>query len=185
VRRRARAWVTPRCAGMALLLLAGGVITAVGAPEAEAQSRGQARGDRVGSIAAGGTLYAADTRFDDGIIVRGSVGYALTPAWMLEAGVGRHACFDCDRFWILDAGVQWQRPGERFRPYVSIGGGRASDPGFVGVEWGPYASAGSRIALDGLWGVQAELRVRQLGLAVRGADGMGELTVGVTRAIGR
>jgi hypothetical protein len=166
------------------LILTGGIVTAVGASGSEAQSRSQEKGDLVASLGAGGTLYAVDTRFDDGFIVRGSLGYVLAPAWMITAGVGRHSCFDCDRFWIIDGGVQWQRPGERFSPFVSLGGGRASDPGFMGTESGPHASVGSRFALDDTWGIQLELRVRTLGRAVGGPDGMGELTVGVTRTLG-
>jgi len=53
----------------------------------------------------------------------------------------------------------------------------------MGVEWGPYASVGSGIALDDTWGIGLELRVRQLGSAMVGPDAMGELTVGVNRAI--
>jgi hypothetical protein len=166
----------------ALVLAAlAGVTWASGAREVEAQTRGQQRGDMVGSLGAGGTLYAVDTRLDEGHMIRGSVGYALTPAWLLEAGVRRHGCFDCQRFWIVDAGVQWQRPGERFSPFVSAGGGRASDPGFMGTEWGPYASVGSGVRFSETTSLQLEFRVRQLGGAMRSPDGMGELTMGVTR----
>jgi len=176
-----RPWaIIPGGAGRTLaLVMATGILWTIGVREVEAQPRAQQRGDLLGSIGAGGTLYAVDTRLDEGSIIQGGLGYALTPAWTLEAGVRRHGCFDCDRFWIVDAGVQWQRPGERFSPYASAGAGRASDPGFMGTEWGPYGSVGSWMQLNKTSKLKLELRVRQLGGGMRSPDGMGELTLGV------
>jgi len=135
MRGQGRPWAIPGGVGRALALaMAAGILWTIGVREVEAQPRAQQRGDVLGSIGAGGTLYAVDTRLNEGSMVQGSLGYALTPAWTLEAGVRRHGCFDCDRFWIVDAGMQWQRPGERFSPYASAGAGRASDPGFMGTE---------------------------------------------------
>jgi len=181
MRRHGRAWhITPGGTGRALaLIVAAGILWTIGARELEAQPGAQQRGDVVGSIGVGGTLYAVDTRINEGTMIQGGLGYALTPAWMLEAGVRRHGCFDCDRFWIVDAGVQWQRAGERFSPYASAGAGRASDPEFMGVEWGPYASVGSWMHLSRTSKLKLELRVRQVGGGMRSPDGMGELTLGV------
>ncbi len=184
MKRGMRPGATPGGAGRTLaLVLAAGLALAGGVREVEAQTRTQQRGDILGSIGAGGTLYAVDTRFNEGGTVRGGLGYALGPGWTLEAGVRRHGCFDCDRFWIVDAGVQCQRPGDRFSPFVSAGGGRASDPGFMGTEWGAYASVGSWMQLTSASRLQLELRVRQLGGGLRNPDGMGELTLGATRRV--
>ncbi len=175
-------WAVPSWAvGTRALVLWAGLALAVVAGGAAAQTQEPDPGEVLVSIGVGGTLYSVDTRVDEGRILRGGLAYALSRAWMLEVGVRRHDCLDCHRFWILDAGVQWRRPGERFSPFLSAGGGRASDPGFMGTEWGPYVSVGSWIPLPGAWGLQLELRGRMLGGGLRNPDGMGEGTVAVTR----
>jgi len=184
MKRGMRPWAASGGVGRVLaMVLAAGVVWASWVWEVEAQTPTQQRGDILGSVGAGGTLYTIDTRINEGGMVRGSLGYALARAWAVEAGVRRHGCFDCDQFWILDAGVQWQRPGERFSPFVSAGGGRASDPGFMGTEWGTYASVGSWMQVTSTSRLQLEIRVRQLGYGMGSPNGMGELTLGVTRRV--
>jgi hypothetical protein len=163
------------------LILLAGLALAVGVGKAAAQTQEPDRGEVLVSIGVGGTLYSVDTRLDEGRLLRGGLAYVLSRSWMLEVGVRRHDCLDCHRFWILDAGAQWRRPGERLSPFFSAGGGRASDPDFMGTEWGPYASVGSWVELPGAWKLQLELRGRMLGGGLRNPDGMGELTVAVTR----
>ncbi len=137
----------------------------------------QQTGDWIVSLGAGGTLYSISTRFDDGTVVRGGVGYVLTPALMIEGGLRRHACFDCDRFMIVDAGLQARHRGDRFSPFVSAGVGLSSDPEFMGSGWGAQAAVGSWVRLGGKWDLQLELRGRQVGFS--SSNHMGELSVGV------
>lgn len=142
-------------------------------------AQAQEVGDWVVSLGAGGTLYSIETRFDDGTIVRGGVGYLLTPTLMIEGGLRRHDCFDCDRFLIFDAGVQARHRGDRFSPFVAAGGGLSSDPEFMGRRWGAQAAVGSWIRLSSLWDLQLEARGRQVGFS--SSFYMGEFSVGVAR----
>jgi hypothetical protein len=131
----------------------------------------------IAGLGGGMSLYGISTRFDDGTILRGSLGYSPIPWLVLEAGARWHGCFDCDRFSILEGGVQFRRPGSRFSPFVSAGGGRSSDPEFMGSEWGFHVAAGSWLWLSDDWGLQVEARGRQVGPG----DHMGEFTAGVAR----
>ena len=142
-------------------------------------TQAQEPGDWIVSVGAGSTLYVIETRFDDGTLLRGGVGYVLTPTLMVEGGLRRHGCFDCERFLILDAGLQAHHRGDRFRPFVAAGGGLSSDPGFIGTKWGAHAAVGSWIRLSGKWNLQLELRGRQVGVSSSGI--MGEFTIGVAR----
>lgn len=139
--------------------------------------QGQEAGEVVAAVGGGMTLYSIDTRFDDGTVLRGSVGYSLLPYLMVEGGGRWHRCFDCDRFLVAEAGVQLRHPGPRWSPFVAVGGGRSSDPGFMGPEWGLYAAVGSWLWSSGGWGLQLEARGRQVGQD----DYMGEFSVGAAR----
>jgi len=164
---------------LASFLTAFGLATAAllspGAAEA------QEAGDRMVWLVAGGSLYGIETRFDEGTILGGGVGYLLTPSLMMEGGVRRHGCFDCDRFLIFDAGVQARRRGDRFTPFLAAGAGLASDPGFMGRKWGAHAGVGSWIRLADGWDLQVEARGRQVG----SSGYMGEVSVGVGRRFTR
>lgn len=144
-------------------------------------AQAQEAGDWVVSLGAGGTLYSIETRFDDGTILRGGVGYVLTPTLMIEGGLRRHGCFDCDRFLIFDAGVQARHRGDRFSPFVAVGGGLSSDPEFMGRKWGAQAAVGSWVRLSNDWDLQLEARGRQVGFS--SSSLMGEFSVGVARRI--
>jgi hypothetical protein len=156
-----------------------GIVALASARTAQAQEAG----DWIVSLGAGGTLYGIETRFEDGTLLRGGVGYVLTPNLMVEGGVRRHGCFDCDRFLILDAGLQARHRGDRFSPFLAAGGGLSSDPGFMGSKWGAQAAVGSWVRLSGGWDLQLEVRGRQVG--VSSSDYMGEVTVGVARRFRR
>jgi hypothetical protein len=143
----------------------------------------QQAGDWLVSLGAGGTLYGIETRFDDGTILRGGVGYVLTPTLMLEGGLRYQRCFDCERFLVFDAGLQAHHAGDRFSPFVSAGAGLSSDSGFMGRKWGAYASAGSWVRLVGPWDLQLEARGRQVGFT--SSDYMGEFSVGVSHRFAR
>jgi len=134
-------------------------------------------------LGAGGTLYGIETRFDDGTILRGGVGYVLTPTLMLEGGVRHQRCLDCERFLILDAGIQARHQGDRFSPFVAAGAGLSSDSGFMGRKWGAHAAVGSWVRLGGPWDLQLEARGRQVGFS--SSDYMGEFSVGVARRFAR
>lgn len=139
--------------------------------------RAQETGEIVVSMGGGMTLYSIDTRFDDGTVLRGSVGYSPLPYLMVEGGGRWHRCFDCDRFLVGEAGVQLRYPGPRWSPFVSVGGGRSSDPGFMGPEWGLHAAVGSWLWLSEEWGLQLEARGRQVGHS----NYMGEFSLGGAR----
>ena len=158
------------------VLLLSVAIVAVGSART---TQAQEPGDWIVSVGAGGTLYGIETRFDDGTLLRGGIGYALTPTLMIEGGLRRHGCFDCERFLILDAGLQAHHRGDRFRPFVAAGAGLSSDPGFMGTKWGAHAAVGSWLRLSREWDLQLELRGRQVG--VSSSDTMGEFTIGVAR----
>lgn len=162
-----------------VITLAMGIMALAPARTAQAQEAG----DWIVSLGAGGTLYGIETRFDDGTLLRGGVGYALTPNLMVEGGVRRHGCLDCDRFLILDAGLQARHRGDRFSPFLAAGGGLSSDPGFMGSKWGAHAAVGSWVRLSGEWDLQLEVRGRQVG--VSSSDYMGEVTMGVARRFRR
>jgi hypothetical protein len=162
-----------------VITLAMGSMALVSARTAEAQEAG----DWIVSLGVGGTLYGIETRFDDGTLVRGGVGYVLSPNLMVEGGVRRHGCFDCDRFLVLDAGLQARHRGDRFSPFLAAGGGLSSDPGFMGSKWGAHAAVGSWVRLSGAWDLQLEVRGRQVGIS--SSDYMGEVSVGVARRFRR
>lgn len=135
----------------------------------------------IAGLGGGMSLYGISTRFDDGTILRGSVGYSPMAWLVMEAGARWHGCFDCDRFSILEGGVQFRRPGSRFSPFASAGGGRSSDPEFMGSQWGLHVAVGSWLWLSDNWGLQVEARGRQVG----SGDHMGEFTAGVARRFRR
>ncbi len=175
-RREAVRWIGWVVAG---LLLVPGC-----APGVEAQEA--ARNDGGGWsvwVGGGGTLYGIETRFDEGAMVGGGVGYRIAPAFMVEGGLRLHSCFDCDRFLVLDAGLQAHRAGERWSPFVGAGAGVVSDPGFMGTKAGLHVSVGSWLRLGGSWDARIEARARQVGIS--SSDAMGEALVGVARRFGR
>jgi hypothetical protein len=143
----------------------------------------QEPGDWIVRLGAGGTLYSIETRFDSGTILQGGVGYMLTPTLMIEGGLRRQSCFDCDRFMVLDAGLRARRGGDRVSPFVAGGAGLSSDPGFMGRKWGAHAAVGSSIRLGGEWDLELEVRGRQVGFA--SSDYMGQVSVGVARRLTR
>ena len=100
-------------------------------------------------LGGGMSLYSISTRFDTGTIVRGSVGYSPIPWLVVETGARWHGCPDCDSFSILDGGLQLRLPGDRLSPFAAAGGGRSSDPEFMGSEWGLYAAVGGWLWLSG------------------------------------
>lgn len=132
-------------------------------------------------LGGGMSLYSISTRFDTGTIVRGSVGYSPIPWLVVETGARWHGCPDCDSFSILDGGLQLRLPGDRLSPFAAAGGGRSSDPEFMGSEWGLYAAVGGWLWLSGDWGLQLEARGRQVGSGAH----MGEFTVGGARRFRR
>lgn len=143
----------------------------------------QEAGDWIVQLGAGGTLYGIETRFDDGTILRGGVGYVLTPTFSIEAGLRHQRCLDCDRFLIVDAGLQARMDGGRFSPFLAAGAGLSSDPGFMGRKWGAHSAVGTSIRLVGPWDLQLEARGRQVGLS--SSDYMGEFSAGVARRFSR
>ena len=177
--RPAATWAAFVVGSRVVITLVMGIMALAPARTAQAQEAG----DWIVSLGAGGTLYGIETRFDDGTLLRGGVGYVLTPNLMVEGGVRRHGCFDCDRFLILDAGLQARHRGDRFSPFLAAGGGLSSDPGLMGSKWGAHAAVGSWVRLSGEWDLQLELRGRQVG--VSSSDYMGEITVGVARRFRR
>lgn len=137
----------------------------------------QERSDVVVAAGVGMTFYAISTRVDTGSIFRGSLAYGPLPWLLVEAGARWHRCPDCHGFSVVEGGVQLRRPAERVSPFVAVGGGRSSDPEFMGSEWGLHASVGSWFWLPDNWGLQLELRGRQVGSGAH----MGEFSVGVAR----
>lgn len=128
----------------------------------------------------GGTYYCIVTRCNTGTIARASVGYSPIPSVMIEGGARWHHCFDCDRFVIGEGGVQVRYPASTVSPFLSAGGSLSSDPEFMGDEWGLYAAVGSWVWLSRSWGLQLELKGRQVG-----SDHMGELSLLAARRVGR
>jgi len=127
----------------------------------------------------GGTFYGISTRTNTGTALVGLVGYDLGPNLMIEAGVRRHQCVDCDRFLIAEGGLHLKYPGRTFSPYVAGGYGVVSDPEFMGTEHGLHAAVGVWLWPERPWGLRTEVRGRQAGKG----DGMGEASVLLTRRL--
>ena len=123
----------------------------------------------------GGTYYCIVSRCDTGTTILGMGGYAPAPFLLVEAAVRWHQCFDCDRFVIVEGGLQLRYPGRRLEPFVAGGVGLSSDPEFMGDQFGLHAAAGTWIRVSPRWGLKTEVRGRQVG----GGDLMGEASVAV------
>lgn len=141
---------------------------------------GQRPSSAVVGLSAGGTYYCIVSRCDTGTTLGLLAGYDVTRVLSVGATARWHACADCDRFLIGEGGVQLRYPGRVFAPFVAVGAGLSSDPEFMGDEFGLHAAVGTRFWATPGWGLQLELRGRQVG---RG-DHMGELSLGVTRRFG-
>lgn len=139
----------------------------------------QQPGAAVIGLGAGGTYYCIVSRCDTGATLFGMAGYALTPALSVGATARWHGCPDCDRFLIGEAGAQLRYPGRVLQPFVALGAGLSSDPAFMGDQVGLHAAVGTWIWPTARWGLQLELRGRQVG---RG-DHMGELSLGIGRRL--
>lgn len=127
----------------------------------------------------GGSFYSIATRSNTGFVAGGAVGLRTTPHLSLEAGARWHRCFDCTRFVTADAGVRLHRELNVLAPFLSVGGGIASDPEFFGTEFAPWIAAGSMIRWQERWAVQVEARGRR----IRTGSSMGEVTVGLARRL--
>jgi hypothetical protein len=144
----------------------------VAAPSAAQSTRSMVIG-----AGAGGTFYCIVSRCDSGTIVAGMASLDITRLIAAELRVGRHYCFDCDRFVIAEPAVVLQYPRNALTPYVAGGISYSSDPGFMGNQTGLAGAAGAWIWPDRRWSLRFELRGRQVG---RG-DAMGELSLAVAR----
>jgi len=137
----------------------------------------QQRSDLVVAVGGGGTYYCIITRCGTGGTVVGLVGYGLAPSLMVVASGRWHDCFDCRRFLVAEGSLQLRHRGRRMQPFVAAGVGVSSDPDFMGDKVGLHAAVGTWLWLSPRWGLQAELRGRQVG---RG-DAMAELSLTVAR----
>jgi hypothetical protein len=144
---------------------------------APAPATAQDHSELILGLGGGMSYYSISTRADTGTILRGSVSYSPLPFLVVEGGARWHGCVDCHRFAVVEAGVQLLHRGERFSPFAAVGGGRSSDPEFMGTEWGLHSSVGSWVWWTPEWGLQLELRGRQVGSGAY----MGELSAGVAR----
>jgi hypothetical protein len=129
------------------------------------------------SAVGGGSYYCIVSRCDTGLVAGGALGFRLTSNATAELGARWHHCFDCERFVIGEAGVRLHHGMARLSPFLALGGGVTADPDFFGVEWGPWAAAGSQIHLRQGWSLQLEARGRR----IRKGSAMGELTLGLVR----
>lgn len=165
---RPRAW-----SRAAWCLLAG--LALLAPPQARAQ---QADGAVVGG-GGGVTYYCIVSRCNTGATLVGLVGYAPRP-FLVIAGTGRwHACFDCDRFVMVEASLQLRHPGRTVQPFLGVGAGLSSDPEFMGDRFGPHVALGAWLWPSPRWGLQAEVRGRSLG----SGDRMGEASLAVARRL--
>jgi hypothetical protein len=162
-----------RCAAVALLL----PVCALVRPT---PASAQVAGDFVAAAGVGGTYYCIVSRCNSGTTVGVLGAFAPLPFVMLEAAAKRHFCFDCDRYYIAEAGVQLRYPHATIQPFLSAGASRNSDPEFMGEHTGPYAAAGVWIWPWAYWGLHAEVRGRR----VMGAgNSMAEVALSVTRRL--
>jgi hypothetical protein len=156
------------------------------------------RGNGVGATAPSFTLFHADSSFDAVAGVDGRVGFAVTPALTVEAGVSYQrpgittelsqdaeaapVTLDAERVaqYLFDAAVSWQIPrarfGSRVRPFVIAGGGylrQLYDERTV-VETGSvyYAGGGVRYWLRGGDGQSRSIGLRGDGRAMWRLNGV-------------
>lgn len=160
----------PRVGSAASFLVA---LLAFSAGAAQAQNGAEL----AGGIGAGGTYYCIVTRCNTGTTIVAALGYAPTPAVMIEASGRWHGCFDCDRFVIGEGSVQLRRRRGAVRPFIAAGAGIASDPGLMGDRLALHLALGARLRPEEPWGVQLEVRGRRVG---RG-DAMAEASLMLLR----
>lgn len=169
--RRAKSGNQPRTRGGARLLAAVVVAAAIaaalphsgGAQAGEGSAAGESASPwRVG-IGAGWSYYSLVSRSDEGTTLFALGSFTPSPHIRVEATVRRMGCFDCERFVMAEAGVHFRLPMGAWAPYLSGGGGVTSDPDFVGTRGHAFAGVGTAWEQEeGPWGVQFEVRGRQL-----------------------
>jgi hypothetical protein len=147
---------------------------------APATATAQQAGDFTATAGVGGTYYCIVSRCDEGMTLGAHAAYGLLHTVVLEARAGRHLCFDCDRYYLVEAGAQLRLPRGPVQPFLAAGASLHSDPEFFGDATGPYAGVGVWLhPMAGLT-IRAELRGHQLDRGSR----LGELSVAVGHRFG-
>ena len=147
---------------------------------APATAAAQQSGDFMATAGVGGTYYCIVTRCNTGMTVGAHVAYGLLQPVALEARAGRHLCFDCDRYFLVEGGAQLRLPRGRVQPFLAAGASLHSDPEFFGDAVGPYAGVGVWLHPTAGLALRAEVRGHQLNRGSR----LGELSVAVGHRFG-
>jgi hypothetical protein len=145
-----------------------------------ANASAQERAPIVVGAGVGGTYYCIVSRCDTGVTAGGIAGVDVHRHVHVEAGVRRHFCFDCDRYWMAEASALLTYPLRGAVPFVGAGYGVHSDPEFFETtRWAPHVAAGAWLDLTRDWGLQLALRGRQLATG----DRLGEASLMATRRL--